>query len=373
MSASSSESTKEESKDYYVSYTVRDVLLYATAIGFGAEASHYETDLPFLWEDSPNFLVFCTWATTLPFWAQQQQQQHRVTSYSGTTSSALLLPPFPPPSMKQSGILPLSCLRDASVYQSLTKDYPILHTRQVITWNQPLSVPCPTASYRLSNRWIAVQPKSIGTFGTTQVDLFDPTTAITDNAPACTLQSTTLVLGLDPDLVNPWQDTSGTPILRSPYPIPRDLYTTSLPTYTETVVIHSNQALLYRLASGDTNAIHVNPDSAIFLGGSDDKSIKSACILHGLATLGVAARVIQQQRCRDAAVGWRHLEANFTHPVHTGDIIEVQLWQNISPQAKQLNGIVVCFRVVVTASAKVAVDRGVAVLCYAQKQPPSKL
>ena len=35
---SSSYQNDEEAREYHVTYTVRDVLLYATAVGFGADA-----------------------------------------------------------------------------------------------------------------------------------------------------------------------------------------------------------------------------------------------------------------------------------------------------------------------------------------------
>ena len=273
--------------------------------------------------------------------------------------------------MKQSGVLPRACLRDASVYETLGTDYPILHTQQAITWHQPLAVPRPTVSYRLLSQWVAVQPKSIGTFGTTQVDLFEQSTL--SSTPVCTMQSTTLILGLDSDHVNPWKNVH-TSLLGSPHVAHRDWYKHSPPTFTERVVIRSNEALVYRLASGDTNGIHVNPNGGVALGGDDDENDSAACILHGLATLGIVSRIIIQQQHND--MEWKHLDAHFTHPVYMGDTIEVQLWHQRNRQSNQSfrqHEQVIFFRVVVAkASGKVAVDRGVAVL-HRGKETQSKL
>lgn len=368
MPSSSPNNNKREAQEYHVTYTARDVLLYATAIGFGADASRYQADLPFVWEAAPTFRVAPTWAATLPFWAQTQHSPSFTTT---TTTTTAVLPPFPPPSMKQIGVLPRGCLSKASVYESLATDYPILHTRQTITWHQPLAVPRPTASYRLLSQWVAVQPKSIGTFGTTQVDLFEPSTL--SSTPVCTMQSTTLILGLDSDQVNPWKNVH-TYLLESPHVAPREWYKHSPPTYTERVVIRSNEALVYRLASGDTNGIHVDPNGVVALGGDDDENDSAACILHGLATLGIVSRIIIQQQHND--LEWKHLDAHFTHPVYMGDTIEVQLWYQGNGQSSQWLGQheqVIYFRVVVVkASGRVAVDRGAAVL-HRGKAAQSKL
>lgn len=365
--------------EFVVTYTARDVLLYATAIGFGADARYSQADLPFCWEGSPDFTVVPTWATTLHFWATsspsniaQQKDSATATTTTGT------LPSFPPPTMKTVGLLPRHCLRDPDDSDNMSKsiqDYPILHTRQIVTWNQQLKEPRSTASYRLRSRVVAVQPKSVGTFCTTQIDLFNvETTHDNDNnndMACCTLQFTGLILGLDPELVIPWQAPDMTNLANN-LPTLSFNHVKQQPTYIQRIKIPANQALVYRLASGDTNAIHVDP-TANPLGesngdGDDDNnnnSKGSPCILHGLCTLGIVTRVIIQQSYGRHG-GWKHLQAQWTHPICMGDTIEVQLWETTEQQMNNSNArddaTIIYFRVMLPRSGKVAVDRGVVVL-----------
>eukprot|EP00977_Amphora_coffeiformis_P004893 scaffold1048_cov90-Amphora_coffeaeformis.AAC.26 len=60
---------------------------------------------------------------------------------------------------------------------------------------------------------------------------------------------------------------------------------------------------------------------------------------------------------------WQHMEANFTHPVLVGDTIEIQIWKdNINHTATETQQFILYFRVLVLATQKVALDKGVAVL-----------
>lgn len=398
-------------REYRVRYGVRDVLLYATAVGFGSadDVSRYEADLPFVWEGRRRDVrVLPTWACCLPFWAtaattteddDDHQRRHRRDDNYGR------LPSFPPPVMdNNNGILPSHCLRrrrtDANAVN--VGEYPLLHTRECLQWRRrdddgvaSLRV---SGSYRLRRVHVAVVPKPMGTFVTTQTQIIaDDDDAEhnergggIDEIVVCTMQSTALILGLDPERVRPWTRTDAS-LLSSPQPHPpRDFFRhDATPDYTESVRITSQHALLYRLASGDTNAIHVHPASNP-LGGDDDDH--KCVVLHGLATLGMVARVVEQQynhhdTTTTAANGhnsnsnnnnhWRHLEANFTHPVSVGDTIDMQLWKK--PSSDFASGTrqprpslcVVYFRVVVRATHKVAVDGGMAVLETAM--PPSRL
>ena len=79
---------------------MRDVLAYATAVGFGASAAEYEADLPWVWEAEPTFAVVPTWVTTFSFWGRRQQSDDKISTASTTNQ----LPSFPPPSMAETGL-----------------------------------------------------------------------------------------------------------------------------------------------------------------------------------------------------------------------------------------------------------------------------
>lgn len=79
-----------------------------------------------------------------------------------------------------------------------------------------------------------------------------------------------------------------------------------------------NQALLYRL-SGDYNPLHVDP--AVAKAGGF-----SAPILHGLATFGVAGRLVLKAVCGNAPERLKRLDVRFSSPVYPGETLEVQVW-----------------------------------------------
>jgi|KBSSwiStaDraftv2_1062776.scaffolds.fasta_scaffold160889_1 acyl dehydratase len=82
-----------------------------------------------------------------------------------------------------------------------------------------------------------------------------------------------------------------------------------------------DQAVLYRLASGDYNPIHI------------DESVSSAAglpgpILHGLCTYGVACRHVLRAACDDDPAAIRRFDARFTSPVYPGDLIVTEIWKD---------------------------------------------
>lgn len=98
------------------------------------------------------------------------------------------------------------------------------------------------------------------------------------------------------------------------------------------------QALLYRL-SGDRNPLHSDPEAAA-RGGFERP------ILHGLAVLGAACRVI----LRDRAAELRALRARFTAPVYPGDTLRVRVWEASDPRAWAFQ--------VLRSDGRVVLDRG---------------
>jgi acyl dehydratase len=336
---------KDEKDSFYVRYTTRDAILYALSLGLGDSPEHYDTDLPLVWEDHASFTVFPTLAATFPFWGRST-----TAAMCGAHSTELSLPPFPPPVMQRLGLLPEHCLRGGR--QDLA-DIPILHTWQSLHWRRPL--PAPPATCCVRNRFVKVVPKAVGTFVTTELSVHDSTNNPGSHGPSCILQSTALLLGLDPESVVGWEeeedDRTATARTRRPPGAPRAIPLDRPPDLIVPVPIPTNQALLYRLASGDTNAIHVTPTA----------SPVEDCLLHGSATLGVVARVLWRHHAAAGVVlgpHWlRHLQARFTHPVLMGETITVQVWSVVDDDGLAEDRLAYAFRVV-NAHGHIALDGG---------------
>ncbi len=81
------------------------------------------------------------------------------------------------------------------------------------------------------------------------------------------------------------------------------------------------QALLYRIASGDLNPIHSDPDVAA-------KAKFPKPILHGLCTFAHASRALVNAACGGNPDRLEHLEGRFSKPVFPGDTIVTEIWRS---------------------------------------------
>ena len=266
------------------SYDAKDVILYALSLGFGSDPQTYDEELPFCYERKGKLVVLPTFAATLSFRARTP------------TDAPRSLPPFPPPIMKE--LLPRPSLRNPAL--SLA-EYPVLHMWTRLEWYR--TMPCPSVdsivAVNLQSEFLSVVPKSVGTFVTTKTKMM-----LANTQPLCSMQATSLLLGLDPDEVNPL-------LLESP--TARPSIPSREPDHVTEYSVTTNQALLYRLASGDTNSIHVQSDDGI--------------LLHGLCTLGMAARaILAYTKNPDFA----SMEGRFTKPVRLGDRLRFELWNEQS-------------------------------------------
>jgi acyl dehydratase len=268
-------------------YSAKDVILYALSIGFSLD------DLRFVHENDPNFSVAPTFALALMFHAHMD----------GDEQLRTLIPQFPPPMMRYMGMIPRSSLVD-SLHN--VDEYPALHTFQSITWHQELPVPPSQSSRRsaLHRRFVAVQASRVGTFVTSETTLLDrptpPTTPMHD-VVLCTMLSTTLLLGLDACHVIQFGSVETA----------KSLVDQSVLLADTSVTIHENAALLYRIAGGDSNRIHV------------DASPFGKPILHGLCTLGLVSRLLLQ-KYKDVRL--THLAGRFVKPIFVGSVLQIRVW-----------------------------------------------
>ena len=102
-------------------------------------------------------------------------------------------------------------------------------------------------------------------------------------------------------------------------------------------------ALIYRL-SGDTNALHVDPEFAKAAGFPRP-------VLHGLATFGVAGHALLKVVCGYDPARLTAMAGRFSAPVFPGETIRTEFWYD---------GSVVSFRVRVKERDVVAIDHGCA-------------
>ena len=100
-------------------------------------------------------------------------------------------------------------------------------------------------------------------------------------------------------------------------------------------------ALIYRL-SGDTNALHVDPDFAKAAGFPRP-------VLHGLATFGIAGHALLKAVCGYDPAGLTAMAGRFSAPVYPGETIRTEFWSD---------GNVVSFRARVKERDVIAIDHG---------------
>ena len=337
------------------SYTRKDLILYALSLGLGSPSSSSpqrqdddaDADLRFLYERHPHFTSLPIFCLTFVFWSNRQQQKNQQYR-EGCRSDRI--PPFPPPLMSQEQVIPAQFLLDSSIDLST---YPVIHTWESIKWEQ--STPVPPQNNNNNNEdnnkvvdividleTISVQPKSIGTFVTSQSTVrrvlhngdnknhynnnsSSLSSSSSSSSILCTIQSTVVVFGIPKEAVSPWE--SGVPRQQTFHPpsaTARVVLEETPPTLEWTYTPARNQALLYRIASGDTNHIHVDTSVSEQMGNTGTSP--TAPLLHGLFTLGVAFRGILKI-CPDADQRIRQLEAKFTQPCFVGDTLMVRLWK----------------------------------------------
>lgn len=328
---------------FVAEYTAKDLILYALAIGFGSSEQHERDELKFLYENHSHFSAVETFPLILPFWADR------------TLGTSQGIQPFPPLMLKSMGILPKKFLR-----VEMPPDLPVIHSSQSITCHRPLPVPRirkngnspvdESIKANLNSRVISIAPKSIGTFVATETDIR------CNGSLICTLTSTNLVLGLSPDDVIPYEPA----LTRKQYRILSTLRN-SVPVFVWRYQTIPAQALLYRIASGDSNVIHVDASTVPQMGG--EAPIRP--LLHGLCTLGIAVRAISQYlRSIGCVFPLKQLDVHFTKPVFVGDPLAVHIWDDTihNETAVTMTQKTLSFKVVNDKTGDTVVDCGFAMV-----------
>lgn len=82
----------------------------------------------------------------------------------------------------------------------------------------------------------------------------------------------------------------------------------------------SQQALLYRMSSGDLNPLHVDPGFAMFAGYEKP-------ILHGLCTYGICLKAVVDDVLESDPARVSSYDARFSGVVYPGESIETSIWE----------------------------------------------
>ena len=296
-----STSPPPEVGNYRAPYTSKDLILYALSVGYEND----EEEVKFLFEKHASFEAVPTFAFVLSFCASKSKAQRPG------------IQPFPPPMMSTGGVVPKEFIVDGVSPQNM----PLIHVWQKIEWHRPLPVPYPNGSTAyespvhtvLNSRVLAVQPKSVGTFVTTETGV---SLAGGSQAQLCTLQASTLVLGMPAKNVRPYSSPGKQVSKKASIPLERK------PVFVWNYQTTPTQALLYRL-TGDSNDIHADPTLT-----SDLLVNSTRPLLHGLCTLAIAVRgILKFLRSEQSNVRLKTLEARFTKPVLVGDALILSIWE----------------------------------------------
>lgn len=362
--------------DFFAEYFANDAALFAIAIGYGNSAETYRSDIAYILERSRNDNVGITIASafwwTLLFRAVSAEER-------GYASRDRPLPSFPPPMLQSLlEIFAQRFLHQTSTEFVNVKSWTVLHLANSITWtaNAPtqLIVEKTTVNMvRVRGHVLQVRPKSVGTILNVCINFYEhhekgmiSSQEFASTSPFVTMTMTLLILGLPPEQVAAYQYRQTTKSPRVPPSLPR--LPSTPPGFQFTHRISTNTALLYRLASGDSNRIHVDPiamkTTRVLMGDDNDDDDDDSdneegeessprnrqrnrpglpLILHGLCTMGIASRYLEQVANGSLRVDkqgtapandtlsanryiLRHLTGQFARPVLLGDSLWIQIW-----------------------------------------------
>lgn len=102
-----------------------------------------------------------------------------------------------------------------------------------------------------------------------------------------------------------------------------------------------NQALLYRLASGDYNPLHVDSRFSALLGYERP-------ILHGLCAYGFAARAIMKTMAGNDCDRFQSIKARFSRHIYPGETLQTEMWQTSDTRIQFVSRVVERDEIVLT-------------------------
>mmetsp|Transcript_18085 Transcript_18085/g.23798 ORF Transcript_18085/g.23798 Transcript_18085/m.23798 type:complete len:348 (+) Transcript_18085:65-1108(+) len=297
---------------YQVSYTTRDLLLYALGVGCSLPE-----DIHFLYEGHPNFAALPTYFLALIF--------------KGTSNEIV---PFTPDNVP---------LVPSGLGITLTN---VFHLSQDLRVYKPLS--CSGGEFTCTTNIQKAFPmgkKGVGIV--TQTAYF---TATGDKVAES--NSTAYIKGLrEADLQGMKLSTANQ---TSKADHPQNIALDDSPCVVQTYKTSRQQAAIYRL-SGDYNPMHISTEAAHQAG------LLQGPLLHGLCTFGIAARALCQNFCPGRPDRLIFIQASFSKPVYPGDVLHIRMKKVRRSNSNQDNGVLVlriAFDAIVWQKEKINSDMG---------------
>ncbi|KAG9034009.1 hypothetical protein FRB95_013984 [Tulasnella sp. JGI-2019a] len=262
-----------EYSDTPVSWTRRDLLLYAAGIGAKKD------DFAFIYELDKAFTAFPTYPVVLYF----KGTSHDVVDFVKLSAGGKDVPP------------------------GLPKFDPnrVVHGQQSLETYKQIPVDS-GEGWKLKRKVIGVHENKSGIIIDSEAILVDP-----HGTPYCRMTSSGFNVGAK--AMGKFSKAIGQgPVAK---PIPKD----RKPDYVVTEATSEEQAIIYRL-SGDYNALHIDPTIG-------QRAGFGGVILHGLSTYGFAARGVLKAVGGGDPSSLKTIGVRFTSPVKPGEALETSMWE----------------------------------------------